>query len=203
MLKLGRVFVVTAGVSFLTMSTAGGEPLRPSDVLRITFTSSPNPFPVLIAPADTLLLSFDFFNIIEPFQSRSATLFDGARLLGTYRTSFQGTDTGPRGNIFSLWGTSTASFGDPTPIDFTTIGNQTIQNGVIDFRIAAGLVDIDLNRISMILGRSDPDGTMASGVFSNPVITGAQVVPEPGTLLLLGGALAAAGIRKRAIRIRS
>ena len=202
MLKPARVFVVAAGISSLTMSSATAEPLRSNTTLRISFTSSPVLFP--FGPPDLLQLDFGFFNIIEPFGSRSATLFDGRRPLGTYTTSYQGTDTGIRGNVFSTWVSATSSytFLDPTVIDFTSIGNQTIRNGVIDFRISAGLVDIDLSRISLFLGKSDHPAGYSYGNFSNPVITDAEVVPEPGTLILVASALAAARLRRLRTRVR-
>jgi hypothetical protein len=98
--------------------------------------------------------------------------------------------------------TSSYTFLNPTAVDFTSIGNQTIRNGVIDFRVSAGLVDIDLSRISLLLGKSNDPAGFTYGNFSNPVITGAEVVPEPGTLLLLGAALAAARLRRLRTRAR-
>lgn len=200
-----RAVLIVFGIFLLVAiaKPASAEPLRPGDVLRITFSPPSMPYPGYVPD----LLQLDMGGtLVEPFVSRSATLFDGDTVLGTYTTTFQGFDTGDRTNVFSSWRSSTSlyRFLDPTVVPFGSIVNRTI-DGIILFRIASGLFDVDLQDLHLLLVRADGETDWTASVFAQPTITSAEInpVPEPGTWLLLAtGAGMIARRRRGAVTTR-
>jgi hypothetical protein len=180
-----RIIVLVASSSWLALglaATARATILHAGEVLRVTFTTSPNPNPV----PDVLTLGLGVVNVLQPHTARTGALYDGNTLLGVGSTTSFGGNTGQLSlNPARSWKSPTSvwNFDFPAVADFTTIANGTIQ-GRIDFSIATGAMDINLQNVNLGMGRAT-----APNIFTNtnpqPVITSVQIIPEPAWL---GGA---------------
>src|SRR5262249_16437249 len=143
--------------------------LTPSAKLRVTFR-------VLVPtnlPPNTLELVLQNAFIASPLGSYTAKLFDGSALLGVHTSTLLGLTEGPMGPFmtFSEWKSPASPFrGDnPTVIDFTTILDGTIQ-GVVEFTIATGAMDFDLDNVWLNLGQAF-DANSQVLVVPQPFIT--------------------------------
>jgi hypothetical protein len=185
-------------------ATAEADPLTSDDVLRVSFVLPSFPFPFGMPD----LLSFGVgVERLEPFGSVSVSLFDGARLLGTYTSSVNGQITG--GTIgLPAWFLSPTSpfivlgpFGPGPIVDFSSIADRTIQ-GLIELTIAQGLVDVAFDTVRLFLTQTRPDQSGVGHVLSNPVVTSvaiAEPVPEPATWLLVVTGAALGRLRRRSL----
>lgn len=147
---------------------AQADVLTPAQILRVTFTVNPN---WVGSSPDVLSLNFGIVNVLTPFTSRTAALYDGAALLGAHTNTLFGGHTGPLSlnpsNTFAEAG-SPYTFLTPATVDFTTIQNGTIV-GRIDFTIQTGAIDIPLNQVNI------------SGMRANGPSSGTLVNPQPTT----------------------
>jgi hypothetical protein len=158
--------------------SASADILVPGQKLRITFTAG-----VATPVPDTLMIHMGIISVLQPFTVRSADVFDGTTLLGSYNSSSFGTYSGPLS--MNPYG-SLAAPGSPWMFDssgtmpFTSIQNGTIQ-GVIEIYIQTGSVDIPLNQVNLSLQQATGPN---SGFICNPAptITFIGVVsPSTGT----------------------
>jgi hypothetical protein len=181
-------------------STAQSTVLTSNDLLLVTFTTSPGATPV----PDTLTLNLGQVQVMAAHTARTGALFDGATLLGTGSTTSFGNHVGALSlSPARSWRSPTSvwNFDNPAVADFTTVANGTI-NGRIEFAIATGAMDINLNNVSLGMGRA-----FQANAFTNsnpqPVVTSVQIIPEPAalsaTLPAAGGLLLS---RRRRVRHR-
>jgi len=151
----------------VTLSVAAGQAhadiLTPDEVLRVPFTIDSN---FVSAIPDVLSLKLGIIDVQVAYTTRQARLFDGTTLLGEDVKGSWGSFVGPLSmnpsNSFveasSVW-----SFKGPTVVDFSSILDGTI-DGLIEFRIETGQVDIDLNQVDlwMIQGTGPSSGLVVS-----------------------------------------
>jgi PEP-CTERM motif-containing protein len=212
-------FVMRASIGFLlvvTVRTAAADPIR---IRQSATTSGPAGVSIgdcCTATANSLssdqIFSRDFSlvgvdlgspdtlavdvaaEIVQPVSSFTVRLFDRGDLLGTFSRSAP-LDPNRPGPIvittafFVAAGSSLTPRVNPTTIDFSAFRSRTF-DGRFEFSISDGLLNV-LNW-DVFVGNSQPDGT-ATGRF----VASSAPVPEPGTLLLLLGGLAAFGRTRR------
>ena len=166
-----------SALAFCTLAVPSqADVLVPGQKLRVTFTVSSN----LSQTPDVLTLNFGLTNVIAPFTSRVAEIYDGNTLLGTHTDSLFGNYVGPLNldpsNTFAGPG-SLYTFLNPATIDFTTIANGTIV-GTIDYSILTGAHDITLSNVNLRLGvGTGPSSTTV--VSPAPMVTSVMIV-DPG-----------------------
>src|SRR5262249_46365832 len=139
------LLLCSAGNALATVLHAG-------EILRVTFTTSPNATPV----PDELSLNLGLTNVQQAHTARTGALYDGNVLLGVGSTTSFGSVVGPPNldparpwkSPTSLW-----NFDNPANADFTSIANGTI-NGRIDFSIATGAMDINLANVNLSMGHA-------------------------------------------------
>jgi hypothetical protein len=141
-------------------SVASADILSAGSKLRVTFRVDPaSPVP------DMLTLNFGTVNVLAPYTTRFATLFDGAVPLGTYSSSLFGGNVGQLGlNPSASWKSATSmwSFDNAAVVPFTSISGATI-HGAIEFTIQTGSIDITLSQVSMTVNHATgPTGTTLS-----------------------------------------
>jgi hypothetical protein len=161
---------------------ASADILVPGQILRIRFhVAVATPVP------DTLLINMGIITVLQPFTVRSADVYDGTTLLGSYNSSSFGNYTGPLsmnpyGSLAapgSLW-----NFDSSGTMPFTSIQNGTIQ-GVIDIHIQTGMVDIPLPQVNLTLQQA----TSANGGFvcsPAPTIDSIGIGTGTGTVFCAG-----------------
>ncbi len=184
-MQANRLPVVTVLVLLFCVSNvyAAIVTLTPEETLRVEFITTP---PFNHVP-DTLELGIGMVEVLSPYTYLSSSLYDDTDLLGTDIFSVFGNHTGMLGlYIAASWKSpeSLSDFFDPAVIDFTSIRDGSIQ-GIINFTIATGAIEFDLESVEITATHAtDP----ASGhvIMPKPVITSVQIVPEPGSMLLLG-----------------
>lgn len=174
--------IATLVVSLGLASAARATILHAGEILRVTFTTTPNSTP---AP-DELSLNLGLTNVIQAHTARTGALYDGNVLLGVGSTTSFGNVVGPLNldparswkSPTSLW-----NFDNPAIADFTSIVNGTI-NGRIDFSIATGAMDINFANVRLSMGQAQGPSIVN---LSNPqpTVTSVQIVPEPTALALL------------------
>jgi hypothetical protein len=160
-----RLLLIAACFGFAAEARA--DVLTPSQRLRVTFTVSPTSSPT----PDVLLLNFGLIQVQAAYTTRSASLYNGSTLLGTHSSSSFGTYVGPLNldptNDFKS-ATSVFTFENPAVVNFASIQNGTIE-GVIEFSIATGQVDIPLGQVNLTMEQ-------ATGPSSGFVVSPAPTV---------------------------
>ncbi len=170
-LRLSLPFVLLA-------APASADVLNAGEILRVDFTVNNN---FNIQP-NTLKLNFGLIQVVSPFGTRSAALYDGSTLLGTAMSSSFGTHMGALNldpsNSFTT-STSPWTFGSPAIVDFTSILNGTIQ-GRIEFSLTTGAMDIPLGQVNLSFIRAT-NGSGGSVTSPAPTVTNVEIVSTIGT----------------------
>ena len=206
--KMGVLWLLLLPAVVTAPRSSFADPLTPGQQLQVAFDfGSSAPFPASLGSPDLLQFSINGSRI-DPFGSFTASLYDGAALLGTYTTSVNG-DTGPGGLTFNAFFRDPSSFtpdiGPFNPMgtaDFGAISDGSIR-GLIVFSITNGLIDLDLASTAITIARIQPHvgGFEWTGfTAANPVVRSADIVaqtPEPATWLLSMTGIAIAARRRR------
>jgi len=155
--------------SLALVAATRADVMTPGMTLRVRFTVH-RPFQP--QPPDTLLLLLDHPFIETPLGSYAAQLFNGNVLLGTHTSTLLGLTQGQMNVMdFDSWksATSAFTFDHPTVVDFTSILDGSIQ-GVVEFTIANGEMDVDLNKVALQLSHA-LDGSSGVVVVPQPFVT--------------------------------
>jgi hypothetical protein len=181
-------------------TTAAAEPFGPGDVLRMTFDLSwypPPNFPVPLTAFD----AFEFHPGLSPIDepvTYTVRLFDRGHLLGTYSGNIGlAYDLGypPVAAVFAR-PTSFFTRGNPTPIDFTTFNDGTIQ-GTVELTIDSG--SFDVRRITDEFGLEQTYSFKDIGAQATFGASSLEIVstPEPGSLVLVLSGIVGVVVRRR------
>jgi hypothetical protein len=192
--------ILTLGVLLFTLTprSAVADPFTVDHALTIVFAS-----PGYAAAVNALFLEIGPLQVLEPVRGFTASLYDGARLLGANSLHLFDGYVGPLHlGVSNVW----TAPGAPelnqafrqTTVDFRPITNGTIDGRVI-FTIGAGAITFEPANVKLHASQILPGG---SGIPAIPptlldVDVTPSAVPEPGTLLLMLGGAAAAAVRRR------
>jgi hypothetical protein len=184
---LGAVLV---GVMCLAPRSAAADPFTPGQVFSVDFSMRGVEYPAELGVPDVLAF-FVLATVVEPADTLTVRLFDRGTLLGTYSSAQLNQPPGFRDHAAGYFVAAGSSFAfrNPTTIDFSSFRNGTF-DGRVEFSIGGGLIDLERQFHSVFLGSSQPNGE-AIGIQIAPV-----PVPEPGTMLLVLGGLAAGAARQ-------
>jgi hypothetical protein len=166
-----RLLLMAACFAFV--SHARADVLNPGQRLRVTFTTSSSASPT----PDVLLLNFGLIQVNAAYTTRSASLYNGSTLLGTHSSSSFGNYVGPLNldpsDDFKS-PTSVFTFDNPAVVSFTGIQAGTIE-GVIEFSIQTGQVDIPLAQVNLTMEQATGP---ASGFVTSPapIVTCVSIV---------------------------
>jgi hypothetical protein len=166
-----RLLLIAA--CFACASQARADLLNPGQRLRVTFTTSNTASPT----PDVLLLNFGLIHVNSAYTTRSASLYDGSTLLGTHSSSSFGNYVGPLNLDPSddfRSATSVFTFDNPAVVSFTGIQGGTIE-GVIEFSIATGQVDIPLGQVNLTMEQAT-SGNSGFLVSPAPTVTCVSIV---------------------------
>jgi hypothetical protein len=170
LLLAAKAFIAAIAVS----TPAPADVVDSQHVLRIRFTVAP---PFSLTP-DLLLLNFGAVQVLQPYTTRTARLYDGAALLSTSSPSSFGSHVGPLLlNPAHSWRDplSPWTFDSPGVADFEPILAGTIQ-GRIDWRPLTGSVDVPLEQVALRLGRATGQSSWTL-VTPSPAIASVEIVP--------------------------
>ena len=170
---------------------AHADPLRPGDILRVSFNMGAYEPPPALETLDVL----DFttgLTAIESIGFYTARVFNGDELLGSYTAAF---DPGAGVTVSSYFRASTSSYAvrNPTVIDFSSF-NQGTFDGAVELTIDSGLARWFRVSEGLALGRALNASTYIANLEVYPdqhafweIIPGTQnPIPEPSSMLLLG-----------------
>lgn len=180
-------------LSLLAVPAAQADPIRPSQVLRVTFDlrEFSSIFPLDGNDVFEFAVGID---AAEPIGSFTTRLFDRGQLLGTYTGADPGLESVQAFSRF-VSASSIYTVGDPTVIDFSSFLDGTIQ-GLLEFTIERGS-GANVFRVSddLTLGRAFSPTIAITGNI-NPSSFEISAVPEPASLLLVAGGLACLSARR-------
>lgn len=176
-----RLATIGASILFAIGSASHAASLTPERTLRIEFVTTP---PFIESNPNVLGCALGYVNIVAPYQSITASLYNGNTLLGT------GTSTLGAGHagIYSMhfmpvtWKTAASPwnpYGPPVVANFSSIHNGTIQ-GRIDITIQGGQIDLEYSQFYLrtIFATYSNGG---SSIPPYPTITSVKLIPEwPG-----------------------
>jgi hypothetical protein len=159
--------IVFAGALLACLSPfASADLLTPGSKLRVTFHVDPaSPVP------DTLLFGLGLVTVNAPYTVRSAALYEGTTLLGTYSSSLFGNFAGPLSlNPGASWKSATSlfNFDNTLVVPFTSIANGTF-HGSVEFTIQTGSMDITLSQVYFTAEQATSAGT-ANVSSPDPII---------------------------------
>jgi hypothetical protein len=176
--------------------SAAADPFTPSHLFTVQFSTRAVDYPAQLGVPDVLAF-FVLTTVVEPVDMLTVRLFDRGELRGTYSSAQLDDPPGFADHAagYFIAPGSSFRFGNPTTINFSSLRDGTF-DGRVEFSIANGLIDLQRNAFSVFLGTSQPNGE-AIGINIAPA-----PVPEPGTMLVvLGGLAAGAPYARRRRRI--